>query len=284
MPRALEVMLSGAQADFAAGELESALSAQGAPLSLVRRQATARDLAGHKGVDPLTVTALVLSVQAALLAVWDIADRIRKRPTAQSLIEQAERLRIERGVESWVVTHGQPTAVLDVRHEETRQHGGITATDQLVEPEQPRNEPREERNARDATPHGNRDGHGIKVIDSATGIATGLSSGVALILDTIAKPAEGIIEGIANMFGASPAPPQPARTTRERLQRRAAVNKAMRNISQSVQRGDDLNAADLRVLPPVELERIRDGGDEYLMRLVQRFEREREERGRERER
>jgi hypothetical protein len=111
MPRALEVMLSGAQADFAAGELESALSAQGAPLSLVRRQATARDLAGHKGVDPLTVTALVLSVPAALLAVWDIADRIRKRPTAQSLIEQAERLRIERGVESWVVTLEGPRAL-----------------------------------------------------------------------------------------------------------------------------------------------------------------------------
>ena len=70
------------------------------------------------------------------------------------------------------------------------------------------------------------------------------------------------------------------------LQERAAKERALRNISKSVQRGDDLNAADFRALPPAELERLRDGGDEYLMRLVQRYEREREERdwGRERER
>ena len=68
------------------------------------------------------------------------------------------------------------------------------------------------------------------------------------------------------------------------MQERAARDRALRNLSASVKRGDELNAADLRALPPVELERIRDGGDEYLMRLVQRFERERDDRGRERER
>ena len=110
--RELEIILRGAQADFAADELASAFSAaHGAPCSLVRRPATARDMADQKGVDPLAVTALVLSVPSALLAVLDIADRIKKRRTAQSLIEQSERLRIEHGVESWVVTAEGPRAL-----------------------------------------------------------------------------------------------------------------------------------------------------------------------------
>lgn len=68
------------------------------------------------------------------------------------------------------------------------------------------------------------------------------------------------------------------------LQRQAARQRALRNISASVQRGEALNPADLHALPPAELERLRQGGDEYLQRLARQFEREREERGRERER
>ncbi len=70
----------------------------------------------------------------------------------------------------------------------------------------------------------------------------------------------------------------------QKLQEQAAKERALRNISRSVQRGDDLNAADLRALPRGELERLREGGDAYLKRLVQRYERERDDRGRERER
>lgn len=146
---------------------------------------------------------------------------------------------------------------------------------------------------RDEDTHAAREEGGrFRVFDKATGIATGLSNGAATILDGIARPIEGIAEGLASMFdGGSAAsrvprqePPRAPKSTLEALQERAAKERAMRNISQSVKRGDDLNAADLRALPRTELERLRDGGDEYLMRLVQRFEREREERGRERER
>ncbi len=113
-------------------------------------------------------------------------------------------------------------------------------------------------------------------------------------LDYLATQAEGVIEGIASLFDGGSAPPrpttqEPTRTPKsalQRLQERAARERALQNISQSVKRGDDLNAADLRALPPVELERLREGGDDYLMRLVKRHDREREERdrGRERER
>ncbi|MEI2774010.1 MAG: relaxase/mobilization nuclease domain-containing protein [Candidatus Competibacter sp.] len=172
----------------------------------------------------------------------------------------------------------------------------------LVHPEADRTEvshtapkPARERDERNEDTHAAREeGGGFRVFDQESGLASGVSAFAGQALDTIATQAEGVIEGIASLFdGGSTAPrvPQqaPARAPKsalQRLQERAAKERALQNISKSVQRGDDLNAADLRALPPAELERLRDGGDEYLMRLVQRYEREREERdwGRERER
>ncbi|MCC8987250.1 MAG: hypothetical protein LM523_06040 [Candidatus Contendobacter sp.] len=136
----------------------------------------------------------------------------------------------------------------------------------------------------------------FRVFDRENGLESSVSAFAGKALDGVAHQAERVIEGIAESFaslfdGGSAAPrvpkPEPARAQKsalQRLQERAARERALRNISQSVKRGDDLNAADLRVLPPAELARLREGGDEYLMRMVQRFEREREERGRERER
>jgi hypothetical protein len=158
-------------------------------------------------------------------------------------------------------------------------------------------EPAHERDERDADTHAAREeSGGLRVFDRENGLESSVSAFAGKALDYIATQAEGLIEGIAEGFvslfdGGSAAPrvpkPEPARAQKsalQRLQERAAKERALRNISQSVKRGDDLNAADLRVLPRGELERLRDGGDEYLMRMVQRYERERDDRGRERER
>jgi len=45
-----------------------------------------------KGIDPVAVTSLLLSVPSAMLAVADIADRILKRRRAGELIERARQL------------------------------------------------------------------------------------------------------------------------------------------------------------------------------------------------
>ncbi|MFF4270440.1 hypothetical protein [Streptomyces sp. NPDC001536] len=45
-----------------------------------------------KGVDPVAVTSLLVSIPSAMLAVADIADRIRKRRRASELIERAQQL------------------------------------------------------------------------------------------------------------------------------------------------------------------------------------------------
>ena len=158
-------------------------------------------------------------------------------------------------------------------------------------------EPAHERDERDADTHAAREeSGGLRVFDRENGLESSVSAFAGKALDGVAHQAERVIEGIAegfvSLFDGGSAPrrppkPEPTRAPKsalQRLQERAAKEHALRNISQSVQRGDDLNAADLRVLPPAELERLRDGGDEYLMRMVQRFEREREDRGRERER
>ncbi|MFF0028494.1 hypothetical protein ACFYS7_09830 [Streptomyces avermitilis] len=45
-----------------------------------------------KGVDPVAVTSLIVSIPSAMLAVADIADRIHKRRRAGELIERAQQL------------------------------------------------------------------------------------------------------------------------------------------------------------------------------------------------
>ena len=162
---------------------------------------------------------------------------------------------------------------------------------------EPEPEPARERTERaEDTRSANQKGDRFRVFDPANGIESGVSAFAGKTLDYIATQAEGLIEGIAESFGSlfdggsaarRPPAPEPTRAEKaalERLYERAAKERALRNISKSVQRGDDLNAADLRALPRSELERIHEGGDEYLMRMVKRFERERDDRGRERER
>ena len=119
----------------------------------------------------------------------------------------------------------------------------------------------------------------IRVIDKATGAVTGLSNGVASILDGIARPVEAFAEGLANMFGGA-SPADERKTSLERtlqaMEERAAREEALENICESLKGGDDIRAADLRNLPREDLERIREGGDEYLQNMARQFERERE--------
>ncbi|MFE2300883.1 hypothetical protein ACFXAW_22185 [Streptomyces sp. NPDC059445] len=51
-----------------------------------------------RGVDPIAVTSLIVSIPSAMLAVADIADRIRKRRRAGELIERAQQLRTQQAV------------------------------------------------------------------------------------------------------------------------------------------------------------------------------------------
>lgn len=225
---------------------------------------------------------------------------------AQALLQerQAERereAREERPADAAIQKDGQAPEQKREGQEPTPEPEPTPRTVQPVQQEAERAEapsvapePARESTERDPDTHAAREeGGGFRVIDRESGIASGVSAFAASLLDGLARPVEGLVEGLASMFDGGSAPPRrehaqerprEQKSALQRLQERAAKDRALRNISQSVQRGDVLNAADLRVLPPAELERLRDGGDEYLMRLVQRYERERDDRGRERER
>ncbi len=59
----------------------------------------------HKVIDPIALAALIVSIPGGVLAVWDMVDRIRKkRPKAQAVVATAQRLRIERRVETYLLT------------------------------------------------------------------------------------------------------------------------------------------------------------------------------------
>jgi hypothetical protein len=53
--------------------------------------AGARD-GGYRGIDPVALASLVVSLPSAALAVGDLADRIKKRKRAKDLIDHAELL------------------------------------------------------------------------------------------------------------------------------------------------------------------------------------------------
>lgn len=124
----------------------------------------------------------------------------------------------------------------------------------------------------------------IRVIDKTTEVASGLSEGITDILDDIKKAAESLTKGNAGVSS----PPNVA----ARLHRREpsptpdqirAAERALSSINRSLKRGGNIDASDLRNLPKNTLERIRDGGDEYLVHMCQNWEiQQREKWGRER--
>jgi hypothetical protein len=68
----------------------------------------------HKGVDAIAVAALVLAVPSAVLAVVDLADRIRKRRRAMQLIEEARQVNVTYSVQVFIETAGGPLLVSDM--------------------------------------------------------------------------------------------------------------------------------------------------------------------------
>ena len=57
---------------------------------------------GRKAVDPLALTAVILALPPAILAVVDLADRIAKRRKAQALIATAHRLHADHQTQTFI--------------------------------------------------------------------------------------------------------------------------------------------------------------------------------------
>ena len=98
----------------------------------------------------------------------------------------------------------------------------------------------------------------LAVIDSATGLATGLAS---------------FIGGVLNARSASPNHGDDGPLAGLRERRRALA--AMENLRQSLERGERLKAEDIQNLTPSQLENIRLKGDDYLRSIIASNERNR---------
>lgn len=108
-------------------------------------------------------------------------------------------------------------------------------------------------------PEGNeKEARGLSVADGAAGIVTGLSNFVLGFLDSLA--------------GNKPAPaPKPSP-----MQQRRQALKALGHIKDSIEKGESLNAEDVRHLTPTHLQNIHQQGDSYLRGLVEQLDRDQE--------
>ncbi|HTW28773.1 MAG TPA: hypothetical protein VME92_16725 [Acetobacteraceae bacterium] len=110
----LRFVLAGQETDGAAAALVAAFG-DGDDVAARMTPAPALPQAERRVIDPISLAALIVSLPGAALAVWDLADRIRKRRRAQAVVAAAQTLRAERQVETWLIAADQtPRAVADL--------------------------------------------------------------------------------------------------------------------------------------------------------------------------
>jgi hypothetical protein len=109
----LKFVLAGNQSDLAAAALVSVLGPEGDEAR--REKVIEMPDADRKVVDPISLAALILSIPSAVLAVIDIADRLKKRRKAQAVIDAAKQAKAEQQVDIYLLTLDQtPEPVADL--------------------------------------------------------------------------------------------------------------------------------------------------------------------------
>jgi hypothetical protein len=109
----LKFVLAGNQSDLAADALVSALGPE--DVEARRQKAAESSDADRKIVDPISLTALIVSIPSAVLAVMDIADRLNKRRKARAVIDAAKQAKLEQHADIYLLTVDQtPQPVADL--------------------------------------------------------------------------------------------------------------------------------------------------------------------------
>jgi hypothetical protein len=98
----LTFILAGDKASAAADSFAAVL-AEGEGVTVSRRIPAALPEAERRVVDPISLAALILAVPGAVLASMDLVQRVAKRRKAKALIAEAQRLRDETQVETYVL-------------------------------------------------------------------------------------------------------------------------------------------------------------------------------------
>jgi hypothetical protein len=85
-------------------QLEALTHGWGHELTAAAAPASGDTDAIRRGIDPVALATLVLSIPSAALAVLDLADRIHKRRRARELIDHAQQLKAQQ-VTTTLVSH-----------------------------------------------------------------------------------------------------------------------------------------------------------------------------------
>jgi hypothetical protein len=109
----LHVIIEGAQAELAADKLKGFLTDAGGTASMSRIQSSEMPEEVRRIIDPLSLIGVILSIPGAVLAAMDLVDRIRKRKHAQALIDAANRISNETGVQISILMPGSSPRRLD---------------------------------------------------------------------------------------------------------------------------------------------------------------------------
>src|SRR5271165_4436802 len=99
----LQIVISGTNADAAADQMTPLLGEGEASGTVTRVASSELPETTRKIIDPLSLAAVILAVPGAVLAVFDVVDRIRKRRKAEALIEQSKQLTLQYQVQIMVV-------------------------------------------------------------------------------------------------------------------------------------------------------------------------------------
>ena len=114
MASTLKMLVRGDASEEGARAFESLWASFGDESTVQREKLDDLPEDARKAIDPISLTALILSIPSAALAVWDLADRINKRQRAQKLIDEAKRLQIEKKLETYLVTFEGPKLLNDM--------------------------------------------------------------------------------------------------------------------------------------------------------------------------
>ena len=100
----LKIIIAGSQLEAAAEKLSAALAGDGDAPAISRLPPSELPEAARKVIDPIALANLIISIPAALLAVADLVDRMRKRKRAQAVIDAAKQVRDENGVSVSIIS------------------------------------------------------------------------------------------------------------------------------------------------------------------------------------
>jgi hypothetical protein len=104
MPDPIRLLVAGANPGPAAADVAAAVQEFAPGTEITTQPVAEADDEVRRAVDPIALASLILAIPGAILAVLSLADRIRKRRDAQTLLDQVKRIEVTHRVRVYVIS------------------------------------------------------------------------------------------------------------------------------------------------------------------------------------